>query len=165
MGRRRGPMADKLNIPDEICPGNPQYSPWTDLRVNGWLLVAALISGAADILFPGVVAQWHVAVRVGIVLAQFLAIALWIRSLLRWIAGMDELHRQVTLKPVLFATCATLFAVMLWHRLAAAGIFSGPATVGNGPGASGEILTVAHVFLLLTVTYFASYFAVRRRYE
>ena len=55
--------------------------------------------------------------------APFAAILLWVRDLVRWIRGMDELHRRITLAAVLFAVSATFFFVMLWHRLEVAGFF------------------------------------------
>jgi hypothetical protein len=158
-------MSTKLNVPDEIVLGNKDYSWRIDWTVNGWLFVATLISGFSDILFPHLVKQWPVGYRVAIVLVQFSAILLWTRALARWIRGMDELHRQITIAAVLFATNATFFFVMLWHRLEVAGLFQAMFSSGKHPNASWDIGTLAHIFLLLTLSYFLGYFIFNRRYK
>src|ERR1043166_3675345 len=89
-------MSNKPNIPSEIFLGNEEYSWRMDWNVNGWLFVATLISAFTDIIFAHLVRHWPLGVRVGIVLTQFLAIALWARSLVIWIRGMDEMHRRIT---------------------------------------------------------------------
>jgi hypothetical protein len=80
---------------------------------------------------------------------------------MRWIAEMDELHRRVTVAAVLSAVSAAFFVVLLWHRLVVAGVFPSIAK----PGASWDIGTLAHIFLLLTFFYFLSYRIFIRRYE
>ena len=131
-----------------------------DIRQRtGWLFVAAIVSGACDIVFPQFVRQWPFALRIAAVLVPFAALALWARSIIRWIGGMDELHRRITMAAVLFATSASFFVVMLWHRIVASGI------IPSKPGVSWDIGTVGHVFLLLTFFYFLGYFLVNRRYQ
>ena len=113
----------------------------------------------------GVLVQaWPLGWRVGIVAAQFAAIALWARTLVRWIRGMDELHRRITATAALFATSATFFFLMLWHRLDAAGLFNAifPSLKSGG---SWDICTVGHGFLLLTLFYFVSHSVFNRRYK
>jgi len=154
-------MNNKPNLPNEIWPGKTEYSWRSDLKVNGWLIVATLISAFADILFFRIVSEWPVAGRTAIALAQFAAIALWARNLVRWIRGMDELHRRVTGSAVLFAIGATFFIIMLWHRLDAAGLFR---AVLPGRG-SWDIATVTHAFLIMTFFYFAGFSIFNRRYQ
>ena len=115
-------MNNRPNIPDEIfLGGNKQYSWRTDLRVNGWLMLSVLMSGASDFFFAHQVKQLDVTLRTLIALAPFLVLLLWMRNLAQWIRGMDELHRRITLAAVLFAVGATFFFVMLWHALASSG--------------------------------------------
>lgn len=149
-------MNTKPNVPGEIFMGEKEYSWRSDWNVNGWLFVATIISALADIMYPQVVRQWLLGWRVGIVLAEFFAIALWARSLTRWIRGMDELHRRITVSAVLFSVSATFFFLMLWHRLDAAGLFNTAFDVPKG-GGSWDICTVGHGFLLLTLFYFAGF--------
>src|SRR3954464_14400674 len=118
-----GRMNTKPNLPDEIWLGKKEYSAWTDWKVNGWLFVATIISGASDIMFPQVVREWPIAVRALVALVPFVLLLLWVRSLARWVRGMDELHRRITLAAILFTVSATFFFVVLWHRLERAGVF------------------------------------------
>ena len=152
------------NLPDEIWLGKKEYSIWTDWKVNGWLFVATIISAASDIIFPHVVRQWPLALRAAVALAPFIIIPLWVGSLARWIRGMDELHRRITLAAVLFTTSATFFVVLLWHRLDEAGVFQAVFPARN-PGASWDIATAGHVFLLLTFFYFLGCRIFNRRYQ
>src|ERR1043165_1115046 len=117
-------MNNKPNVPGEIFLGNADYTWRMDWEVNGWLFVATIISALADIMFPHVVRQWPVEARIGIVFAEFLAIALWTGSLARWIRGMDEMHRRITVAAVLCSIGATFFCLMLWHRLEQGGLFN-----------------------------------------
>ena len=153
------------NTPDEIWLGKKDYSLWTDWKVNGWLFLATLISGACDILFPHEVSQWPLVLRAVVAIVPFLALLLWARSLARWVRGMDELHRRITLAAILFTTSATFFFVMAWHRLDKAGVFQAAFPVGRSPNASWDIATVGHVFLLMTLFYFVSYAVFNRRYR
>ena len=86
-------------------------------------------------------------------------ILLWARKLTHWIRGMDELHSRLTLVAILFATNATFFFVTLWHRLVVAGLFP------TRPGASWDIHTVGHIFLLMTFFYFLGFRIFNRRYQ
>jgi hypothetical protein len=155
---------EKLNVPDEIFMGNQEYSWRSDWRVNGWLFVATLISCFCDVIFHHAVWQWPVSARAGVQLAEFVAIALWARGLTRWIRGMDEMHRRITVSAVLFSVSATFFFLLLWHRLNVAGLwdvlFGHPRN-----GGSWDIGTVGHGFLLLTIFYFAACSVLNRRYK
>jgi len=157
-------MNNKPNIPGEIFLGEKEYSWRADWKVNGWLMVATLISAFADIVFAHIVKQWPLGWRVGIVLVEFLALALWARSLGCWIRGMDEMHRRITVSAVLFSISATFFTLMLWHRLDSAGLFNAIFSTPKG-GGSWDICTISHGFLLLTLFYFAGHALFNRRYK
>jgi hypothetical protein len=113
-------MNEKPNIPDEIAPCK-QYSFLTDLKVNGWCWVAVLVSFFNDVAVLPHHKDWPVALRVGIALVPLVAALLWTRSVVRWVRGMDELHRHITVAASLFATVATLFLITTLHLLATAG--------------------------------------------
>ena len=156
-------MSTKPNLPDEIWLGKKDYSVWTDWRVNGWLFVATILSGASDILFPRAVSGWPVAARAAVAVIPFISLLLWARALARWVRGMDELHRRITVAAILFTVSATFFFVVLWHRLDRAGVFQ--AIFGNSSAASWDIGTVGHIFLLMTCCYFLGYRIFNRRYQ
>jgi len=157
-------MNAKPNVAGEIFMGEQEYSWRKDWTVNGWLFVATIISALCDVMFPHITRQWPLGWRVGIVGAEFLAIALWVRSLMTWIRGMDELHRRITTSAVLFAVSATFFAAMLWHRLDSAGLFNAIFPKPKN-GGSWDICTVGHEFLLLTLFYFVGQTIFNRRYK
>ena len=158
-------MNSKPNLPDAIWLGKKDYSAWTDFKVNGWLFVATLISGLSDILFPHVVREWPIGVRTLVTIVPFIALLFWMQSLGRWIRGMDELHRRVTVAAVLFTVSTTFFLVVLWHRLETAGVFQAIFPSSNRSTASWDIATVGHIFLLMTFCYFLGYRIFNRRYQ
>src|SRR5882672_5428346 len=82
-------MSTSPHHPAEVIPCKPEYSFRTDIRVNAWLLAALLISVTSDILFVRQIASWSMAVRVALGLAPLVAAVFWIRSVMRWIDGMD----------------------------------------------------------------------------
>lgn len=157
-------MNSKPNVPGEIFLGEKEYSWGMDWRVNGWLFVATMISGFADIIFHHATSQLPLTARAGIQVAEFFALALWARGLARWIGGMDEMHRRITVSAVLFAASATLFILMLWHRLDAVGFFNAMFGMPKA-GSSWDICTVCHGFLLMTLFYFAGHTVFNRRYR
>lgn len=157
-------MNTKPNVPDEIRSGSDDYTWHRDWQVNGWLFVAALISFFADVMFSYLVKQWPLGWRISVVVAEFLAIALWARSLVRWIGGMDEMHRRITVSAVLFYVGATFFMLLLWHRLESAGLFDAIFSKPK-PGGSWDICTIGHGYFLLTLFYFVSYSVFNRRYK
>jgi hypothetical protein len=159
------PMNSRPNVPDEIWLGKKDYSLRTDWRVNAWLFAATIVSGASDIMFPHHVRQWNIGLRILVALIPFVAIPLWMRSLARWIGGMDELHRRITQGAILFSTAATFFFVMLWHRLELAGMFQALFPGSTSPEGSWDIATVGHVFLLMTLFYFVGHSIFNRRYK
>ncbi len=155
---------NKPNLPETIVPGK-SYSFWVDTKVNCWLGVAALISGISDVVFHFVVKDWPLGWQVAIVLAQFLAILLWVRSFRRWVRGMDELHQRIAQASIFFAVSAAFFLIVLLDRLGKVGlfraVFPGNKYFNNGP----DILTVCHVFLLTAFFYFFGHFIFNRRYK
>ena len=158
-------MSAKPNVPDEIWLGKKEYSAATDWKVNGWLFVATIVSGFTDIMFPHVVREWPVAVRAVVAVIPFIALLFWIRSLARWIRGMDELHRRITQAAILFTVSATFFFVVLWHRLDKAGVFQAIFPSSHRSTTSWDIATVGHIFLLMTFCYFLGYRIFNRRYQ
>src|ERR1035438_9505292 len=117
-------MNNKPNIPEEVIPGK-NYSFWTDMKVNSWIIVALFTSFVTDMLLHSNVPRmlhiheqdspvlfgflhphaenWPVAMRVIIELLPLLMCVLWVRNIARWIRGMDELHRRIMLETLLFA--------------------------------------------------------------
>ena len=84
-------MNSKPNLPEEIEPGS-HYSFRTDMKVNAWSWVAVLTSFAGEVLLLPHHKDWPVASRAVIALVPLMASLLWVRSIARWMHGMDELR-------------------------------------------------------------------------
>ena len=158
------PMNEKLSMPDQIWVGKTDYSLRTDFRVNRWMFVALVLSCLSDVFFPRQISGLPVAARAAIALAPFPAILLWIRSLTRWISGMDELHRRITVAACLFASIATFLVVAAWQLLDGAGVWQSLYQITNlhlglNPGSVWLILSQATFF------YFVGNARFNRRYQ
>jgi hypothetical protein len=111
-------MNGKPNLPEEI-----QHCTWRSLKAGGgWMFLAMGTSIAADYLLPHH-KDWPLALRAVVVMIPLAAGLLYVRSTARWIRGMDELHRYITLSAFLFATVAYLLLNTAWPLLDKAGVF------------------------------------------
>ena len=100
-------MISKPNDPEE-CINLKKASLWTDTKVNYWLFIAVVVGLANAIYFhpigpgfDGVLREdfltWPVGIRLIIESVPLLAGLLWARSVARFILGMDEFHRLITI--------------------------------------------------------------------
>jgi hypothetical protein len=113
-------MTTKLNIPESVQPGK-HYSFRADMKLNAWAFVAVALAFASHIIlrhYP----DWGVALRAFVALSPLLPSLLYVRSIARWIRGMDELQRRIQLEACLFATTGTIFIVLAFNLLLASGI-------------------------------------------
>lgn len=118
-------MNDNLSLPEAVEPGTGHYSFRTDLRVNGWSWAAVLTSFAGEVFLLPRHPEWPTAVRAVIALVPLVASLLWVRSIMQWMRGMDELQRRITMAATVFAVVTTLFVVAGWHLMVIAGVFPG----------------------------------------
>lgn len=109
-------MNTKPNVPEERVPGKAEFLFRRDFQVNGWGYAALilLVGGEALIYFHQ---DWPIALRAVVALIPIIPALLWGRVFARWIRGMDELHRRMTVEVCLFATTATLFLFTALHPL------------------------------------------------
>jgi len=115
-------MNEKPNLPEEIMFG-PAYSLRANLKANTWAFVAMLLSLAGDELLARY-NDWGAVPRVIIAMVPLLVSLFWVRGFVRWVRGMDELHRRVTLGAFLFGTTLYLAFNAGWPLLIRADIFS-----------------------------------------
>jgi hypothetical protein len=182
-------MNNKPNDPEE-CINFKKVSWRTDTKVNCWLFIA-VVAGLANAIyfhpigpgFDGVLREdfltWPVGIRLIIEAVPLLAGLLWARSWVRFIRGMDELHRRITIEAWLIAALATIGFISIWPMLDAAGI-SGSAY--HATRFHGEFTDKPHFFLgfwmlldkppsifrtllLLYAFYIPGYFILIRRYK
>ena len=116
-----GVMNTKPNVPDELAPGRPEFSFRRDFQVNAWGYVALTLSISGDVLVHSH-QDWPVLWRVVIALCPIIPALLWGRVFARWIRGMDELHRRMTVEVCLFATTTVLFLFTALHPLVKYGV-------------------------------------------
>jgi hypothetical protein len=105
----------KPNFPEEI--GWPTRLSWRDSfkAGAGWMMLAYLtdVPGAYFVAHF----NWPLPMRVIIALLPLAASLLYVRGVVRWIRGMDELHRQITGSAFAFAAIAYLFLGAAWWLL------------------------------------------------
>jgi hypothetical protein len=123
--------------------------------VNGWSWVAVTTSFAAEVILIPHHHDWPVAFRVVLALIPLLASLLWVRSVMQWMRGMDELQRRITAASSVFATITTLFATAVMHLLVVAGVLP----VRFQPTAGFVMIWLVVCFYIMGRTIFA------RRYQ
>jgi len=157
-------MKNAPPIPDELVMFDKQFSWRTAWNVCRWWLVAFIISTVCDIIFPQAVKQWPFGWRLAVVLAEFFAIVLFMFDAAKWIRGMDELQRRITLAAFFFSVSASFFFMLLWQRLDAACFFH---TLFGPPFMNGTwgIYTVHHACVLLGGFYGLGFLIFKRRYK
>ena len=155
-------MNEKPNLPEEIMFG-PGYSLRANLKANTWAFVAMLLSWAGD-MWLARHNDCSASARSVIALVPLLVSVLWVRDFGRWMQGMDELHRRLTLEACLFATIVTLFVVTTWHLLDQAGFFQAyfmPERLHLGS----HFHTASFPISLVLAFYFVGYSKLNRRYK
>ncbi|HKW30445.1 MAG TPA: hypothetical protein VJT54_13995 [Verrucomicrobiae bacterium] len=155
-------MNEKLNLPEEIMFG-PAYSLRANLKANTWAFVAMLLSLAGDVWLaqPD---DWGVFPKVIIAMVPVLISLFWVRSFVRWVRGMDELHRRISVEACLFATVVTLFVVTAWHLLDQAGFFQ-PGILPGRLHLVSHFHTASFPISLVLGFYFIGYAIFKRRYQ
>lgn len=115
-----GPVMNKITI-ESVQPGN-RYSFRADMKLNAWAFVAVALAFASRIAIrhhP----EWGVWARAVVALSPLLPSLFYVRSIARWIGGMDELQQRIQLGACLFATVGTIFILLGYNLLAAQGIY------------------------------------------
>ena len=140
-----------------LIPGKKDYSFRTDMKVNAWLAVAMLTSfGIEELLLPHLHDRTAF-LKAVLALTPLIPSLLWLRSIAKWVRGMDELHRRITREALLFATVGTLIVVTTWHTLEKVGVI---------PLAFGYYWRTGFGTLVLFVLfYFRGHFIANRRYQ
>jgi hypothetical protein len=115
-------MNNKPTLPEEVEPGSGHYFFRTDMKVNGWSWVAVLTSFAGEVFLLPHHKDWPTALRAVVALVPLMASLLWVRSVLQWMRGMDELQRRITTAASVFAAVTTLFVIAASHLLVVAGV-------------------------------------------
>jgi hypothetical protein len=100
-------VVDKINTIESVSPCSKQYSFKTDLKLNAWFGVAAVVALGVQLLLrqnP----EWSGPTRASLALTPMVPGLLYVWSCVRFIGGMDELQRRIQLEALLFATLGTV---------------------------------------------------------
>ena len=163
-------MNNKPNDPEELFHPK-KYCLWTDVKVNYWLFFAVGAGATNMFLFHCRLPlqenylTWPVWLRAVIELVPLFAALLWTRHMARWMRGMDELQRRITLEAWLFGAAATLALLSLWPLLDGAGV---SAAILKATKFHLEALDKPNFPLtlcLLCVFYVLGHFILNRRYK
>jgi hypothetical protein len=159
-------MNNKPNIPEEIGLGKLTLDSWSASAKagGGWLMLVFLTD------LPGIYLNeshkaWPLIVRAVIAAIPLMATLLYVRSTARWIRGMDELHRRITVEALLFATVAYLVLAAAWFLLNNAGVW---AALAHTTGLHLERIPFSNCTFILCMIYIlwgASYARLNRRYK
>lgn len=136
---------NKPNLMEAVQPCSGQYSLKTDLRLNRWFLVAAVV-WVADMELLRRHPEWSPLGRGLLALAPLIPGLLYIRTCVRFVRGLDELQRRIQLETFLFAALGTVLVGAAINTLIAQGVPLGGLTHGLGIGA-----TVMVMFILWLV--------------
>lgn len=106
---------------ESVQPGR-NYSFRADMKLNAWAFAAVAMAFASRIVIrhhP----DWGMWLRAAVALSPMLPGFLYVRTIARWIRGMDELQQRIQLGACLFATTGTIFVVLAYNLLVAQGIY------------------------------------------
>ena len=108
-------MNTKTNIPDDMA------SSW---KAGGHWLMLVFVTDVPGAYLIAHHKEWPLILAILIASLPLAASLLYVRATVRWIRGMDEMHRQITLAAYGFATVTYLVLAGAWSLLAErAGIF------------------------------------------
>ncbi len=121
------------NTLESIQPCSGLYSLKKDIKLNGWLAVAAVVY-CINLFLARRHPEWSVTIRAASALAPLVPGLLYILSLMRFMNGLDELQRRIQLEAWLLATVGTVLVGIAISTLSASGVNLGELEHGLGMG-------------------------------
>jgi hypothetical protein len=105
---------------ESVQPGKG-YSFRADMKLNAWAFVAVALAFVSRIVIRHhpELDMW---MRALVALSPLFPSLLYVRSIARWIRGMDELQQRIQLGACLFATTGTIFIVLAFNLLLSQGV-------------------------------------------
>jgi len=147
-------MNSKSILPESAQPER-HYSFQADMKLNVWAFVAVALAFWSRILLKHH-PEWNDPLRAAVALSPLLPSLLYVRSVAKWIRGMDELQRRIQLEACLFATVGAIFVVTAFDLLKAHGIQIPRLHAGLGWEGT---------FACVVVFYFLGSVIINRRYK
>ena len=157
-------MNEKLNFPEEIGCGR-QYSWRASLKAGGGWMMLVFLTDLPGLFLIDQHKDWPLPLRGFVICIPLIAALLYVRSIGRWVRGMDELHRRVALDSFLFATVAYLFLAAFWFLLGSAGVWD---ALAQSTGLHFERMPFSNCTFILCLTYVffgVGYGLLNRRYQ
>ena len=143
-------------LPESVQPGK-HYSFRADLKLNTWAFVALLVSAIARWLLrhhP----EWGALLQSAVALSPLIPSLFYVRSIVRWIGGMDELQRRIQLEAALFATIGTVLITTAIGLLEGNGLLFSSGRLQHGLGWEGTFAVIIFLYVLGNIV-------VNRRYR
>ena len=132
-------------LPEAVQPG-PHYSFRADIRLNSWALIALLVAVVTRWLLRHH-HDWDAPLQSLVALSPLLPSLLYVRSIARWIGGMDELQRRIQLEACLFATTGTIFVATALSLLEGYGVLES-TRLQHGLGWEGTFAAIVALYIL-----------------
>ena len=140
-----GCMTNTPTLPETVRPGK-HYSFAADMKLNAWALVAVAVSIVARELLKHN-RNWGALMQSVVALTPLLPSLLYLRSIARWIGGVDELQRRIQVEACLFATTATVFLRTALDLLGGIGILQS-TRLRHGLGWEGTFAAIIVFYIL-----------------
>jgi hypothetical protein len=116
-------MNNRPNLPEDILRVQPHC--WrASLRAGGYWMFAVFLTDVPGASVLKRYPDWPLALRTCVALIPLAAGLLYVLATARWIRGMDELHRRVSISAFLFSAVAYLVLSSAWGLLDRAGVWS-----------------------------------------
>lgn len=135
---------EKPNLFESVMPCSGQYSWKRDLRLNAWLLVAAVVHVTQLFLLRQNL-EWTPLVRAIVALSPLIPGLLYVRSWIQFIRGLDELQRRVQLEANVFAAWGTIIVGIVLTTLNQQGVLE---LLPDGFGFGGALLIFFPLWLV-----------------
>jgi len=135
-------------LPEAVRPGK-SYSFRADLKLNAWAFVAVAVAWTARSLLQHR-HEWGTLLQTTVALTPLVPSLLYVKSIGRWIGGMDELQRRLQLEACLFATTGTVFLATALSLVAGAGALQS-MRLQHGLGWEGTFAAVLVFYILANV--------------
>jgi hypothetical protein len=140
---------NKPNLPEEIGLG--KMASWrASMKAGAPWMFAVYLTDIPGAYLLSRNEDWPAIFRAVVAMAPLMASLLYVRSLARWIGGMDEMHRRVTQSAFLFATVAYLLLSAAWDLLKRTGLFD---AISGATDLHFELMPFSNCTFIICLTY------------
>lgn len=157
-------MTTKLNHPDDIG-WNRNALLRESFKVGAVWMFLVFLTDVPGLYFIKQHSDLPLLVRAAIAMVPLLFAFLYVRSVAKWIRGMDELHRGLAFESFTFAGVTYLFLSTAWFMLDKAGIWT---ALADATTIHLERVPWSNCTFIICMTYVlfgAGYSNLKRRYQ